>query len=264
MQTLDNPALRRFLKIDPSVHGIVVSRPYEDEASYPIRQWDVITRIGDVDVDDQGNVPLKGDVRVNMAYFFLKEAKDGYVPVTVARGGKLVKTRLPVARTVPTLFPDLEGKYPSYFIFGPMVFSRASRLLIGALAVDTPTVRYVTDMASPLVTRMSDRPSTPDEELVFIAAPFFPSPLTAGYRNPQYRVVKAVNHTPITSLRRLVRVLRDSTSPFVVIEFADTRGDRLIFHRSELFSSTPTILAENGVRTQGSADMMAEWKSKGE
>src|SRR5580658_332553 len=54
LQTLEDPALRGFLKLDPSVRGMIVHRPDEDSASYPLKQWDVITRIGDSDIDDEG------------------------------------------------------------------------------------------------------------------------------------------------------------------------------------------------------------------
>src|SRR5205085_5305238 len=47
LQTLDNAALRSFLKLGKSVEGIVVHKPYGSEANYPLKEWDVITKIGD-------------------------------------------------------------------------------------------------------------------------------------------------------------------------------------------------------------------------
>src|SRR6202167_33084 len=44
-QTLENTALRAFLKVDKSVEGMVVHRPFHSEAAYPLKEWDVITRI---------------------------------------------------------------------------------------------------------------------------------------------------------------------------------------------------------------------------
>ena len=56
-QTLENPALRSYLKLDKSVEGIVVDRPFKTDPAYPSEgQWDVITRIGDSAVDDQGMI----------------------------------------------------------------------------------------------------------------------------------------------------------------------------------------------------------------
>ena len=41
LQTLENPALRSFLKLDKSVEGDVVHQPSSDAADYPLKQWDV-------------------------------------------------------------------------------------------------------------------------------------------------------------------------------------------------------------------------------
>src|SRR3984885_13191379 len=45
LQTLENPALREYLKLDKSVEGMVVHRPDKTDASYPLKEWDVLTRI---------------------------------------------------------------------------------------------------------------------------------------------------------------------------------------------------------------------------
>ena len=63
LQTLENPAMREFLKLDKSVEGVVVHAPYKDDASYPLKQWDVITKIGDAPIDNQGMVKLGPDMQ---------------------------------------------------------------------------------------------------------------------------------------------------------------------------------------------------------
>src|SRR5882757_2984383 len=52
LQTLENPALREYLKLDKSVEGMVVHRPDKSDAAYPLKEWDVITRIGDTPIDN--------------------------------------------------------------------------------------------------------------------------------------------------------------------------------------------------------------------
>jgi len=47
LQTLENPALRPYLRIDKSVHGIIVNEPFSTEPAYPLKKWDIITKIGD-------------------------------------------------------------------------------------------------------------------------------------------------------------------------------------------------------------------------
>ncbi len=96
LQTLENPALRSFLKLERSVSGIIVHQPYQDSASYPLKQWDVITRIGDTAVDDQGMVNVNADLRVNFRYMIQKIVHDNHVPLTVVRDCKTLNVSVPL------------------------------------------------------------------------------------------------------------------------------------------------------------------------
>src|ERR1700744_5113340 len=77
LQTLENPALRQYLKLDKSVAGMVVHRPSKSDPGYPLKEWDVITHIGDTPIDNQGMVKLEKDLRVSFGYLIQHRAKDG-------------------------------------------------------------------------------------------------------------------------------------------------------------------------------------------
>ncbi|MBV8635672.1 MAG: serine protease, partial [Burkholderiaceae bacterium] len=64
LQTLENPALRNYLKLDKSVKGMVVQTPAQTAPSYPLKEWDVITHIGDIPIDDQGLVKIGPDLNL--------------------------------------------------------------------------------------------------------------------------------------------------------------------------------------------------------
>src|SRR6185312_10729718 len=117
LQTLENPALREYLKLDKSVDGMIVHRPDKTDASYPLKEWDVLTHIGDIPIDNQGMIKLDKDLRVSFGYLIQRLAKDGKVPMTIVRAGKTLKIELPVSPLHPTLVTDLRGSYPSYFIY---------------------------------------------------------------------------------------------------------------------------------------------------
>jgi S1-C subfamily serine protease len=76
-QTLENPALRGFLKLDKSMHGMVVHKPESDDPAYPLKQWDVITKIGDTPIDDQGMIKVGPNLRVQFTYMVQKIARNG-------------------------------------------------------------------------------------------------------------------------------------------------------------------------------------------
>lgn len=115
-QTLENPALRAFLKLDKGVAGMVVHEPFEpfrperkdevkdardtknenaDDPADALKEWDVVTKVGDVSVDDQGMVKIGANLRVQFLYLVQKQARDGQLAVTVVRQGKEKLLTLP-------------------------------------------------------------------------------------------------------------------------------------------------------------------------
>jgi S1-C subfamily serine protease len=258
MQTLENPALRAFLKLPPEVQGIVVHEPYVRMGPSPLKTWDVITKIGDTPVDDQGMVQI-GSLRIRFAYLVQRLAKGGKVPLTIVRAGKAMTVLLPVSPSYPMLIPDKPGEYPPYFIYGPLVFSAATSHLMGYGIRDIGSTSMFT---SPLVKRMVDPPAFPGEELVVVPSPFLPHKLAQGYGNPAGSVVKSVNGVAIKNLRHLVEVLRDCKSEFLTFEVAQRGGESYVFSRKELEASTEDILNDNGIRSQGSPELMKAWSAR--
>ena len=266
LQTLENPALRSFLHLPESVEGMVVHRPFDSSPNYPLKEWDVITQIGDVPVDDEGMIKLGDTLRVRFAYMVQKLAQKDTVPLTIYREGKESKINLPVLRHRPLVIPELRGAYPSYFVYGPIVFSEATTDLFALTQHNrelTAIFAMLTYMGSPLIGRIGDKPAFPGERLIVVPCPFFPHRLSKGYGNPAWQVLRTVNHQPVKNLAHLVETVRDLKEEFVTFEF-NTRssGESIVFPRTEMVSATENILNDNGVRSQGSADVMTIWNGK--
>ena len=51
---------------------MVVQRPTSLDASYPLKEWDIITRIGNTAPDNQGPVRLTNDVNVRFQHHMQK------------------------------------------------------------------------------------------------------------------------------------------------------------------------------------------------
>src|SRR3984957_7277155 len=263
LQTLENPALREYLKLDKGVEGMVVHRPDKTDAAYPLKEWDVLTHIGGAPIDNQGMVKLDRDLRVSFAYLIQRSASDGTVPMTIVRAGKPMQIRLPVSAQHPTLVTDLRGGYPSYFIYGPLVFSTATWQLVSSFENNAGLLRVLGAVKSPLITRALDPPDAETQEFVVISSPFFPHKLSNGYSNPAGSVVYSVNGTHVHSLKHLVALLRDLKDAFVTIEFDQKGNEALVFSRTAMLAATDEILTDNGVRAQGSPDTLAVWQGGG-
>ncbi len=261
-QSLENPSLRSFLKVDKSVRGIVVQRPASKDASYPLKEWDIVTRIGETEIDNQGLVRLTNDVNVRFQYHVQKVAKNGNVPLTVVRGGKSMNIDVPVSASRSRLVAALDGAYPSYFVYGPIVFSRATWEFRGFFSTNAGTLNSYAFNAQPLVTRVADEPDANREDLVVVSAPFFPHRLVSGYDNRFGSVVYSINDTPVRSLRHMVQMLRDMKDELVVIKFDQRSGESIVLPHKVVVAATEDILSDNGIRFQASTDLMDIWTHK--
>jgi S1-C subfamily serine protease len=254
LQTLENDALRAKLGIDKSVTGLMFTRAPPGESGQLLHEWDVLTKVGPHPIDNDGMVAGEDGLRLSWHYFVPKLAKDDKLPVTIRRGKETLELSVPVSSKSEQLLQPLENRYPSYFIYGPLVFSPA-------YADYAPSIlRNVLGQSNPVVSRLTDERKFPDEELVVVTSKTFPHRIAKGYDIGLFSVVGKVNGTPVKSLKHLVELLRDLKDEYVVFEWADEGTETLVFKRDEVLKATDEILDDNGVRSQCSADLEKVWK----
>lgn len=268
VQELQHPALRSFLGVDKSVHGVVVQQVGPLPADNPLKKWDIITQVGQTNLDDQGMVSLENGLRLPFPYLFSQTSVHGRAPMTVVRAGQPLQLEVPIRPNLSRLMSSLNGAYPDYFVYGPLVFSDASQdffydlvsATIAGSAGLSGSMRLLAQ-ETPLVTRCNDFSKFDGERLVVVTA-FFRHKLSENYTSPVTHVVKTINGTPIKNLSHLVGVLRDCKDKFVSIEFFGRYSDTLVFPREEMLANTDQILTDNNVHNQGSPAIMALWNVK--
>lgn len=139
-----------------------------------------------------------------------------------------------------------------------------NRDLLGTLALESfgaGILLRLAEVGSPLISRLGDEQAFVGEALVMVSSPFFPTKLVAGYDNPVLQVIKKVDGKTIKNLGHLVEVLRDCRDEFITCEL-DLRGaETIVFSRKEVLAATEEILNDNGLRAQGSPDMLAIWNA---
>ena len=260
LQTLENEALRQKLGFQKKTVGVVVHEPASSADDYPLKKWDVITRIGDHEIDNVFMSKIRDSLRVDFHYYVQALAKDGKVPLTIVREGKEMAVEVPVTVKADELFQPLLGRYPSYFIYGPMAFAPASAEF--AAAIDRGSMAFLGAIGSPLVTRRGAKKSFPDEELVIVSSPMFPHRIGKGYGNPMAKVIKEINGVKIKNLKHLVETLRDAKDKYIIISFDDRNSETFVFDRKEILKATDEILSDNSVRQQASDDILPIWQKK--
>ena len=271
LQNLQNAALRTKYGLKASTTGVLVRKPYSDAAEYPLKAGDVITHIGGHQIDNMGIVRTSHNLRLSMHYLVSQLETDGQAQLTILRDGETLKLNVPVQRQPKLLIPPLKGRFPSYFVYGPLVFLEATsnyldgveRMLSSSSSrtrsAGVAMLRLMQQRRSPLLNRRYDAPRFEGEQLVIVSTRLLPHRISMGYRNPTTNVLKSVNGTKIKNLRHLVETLRELDAQQVSFDFADKNVETLILNRAEILAAMDVIISDNGIVKQCSPDLQAAW-----
>jgi len=260
-QSAENESLRKRVGLSKKQTGIVVTIPYSDDQSYPLRRWDVITQIGPYALDNLGMVQIRDDLRLRFSHFLSELVDEGRVPITILRKGEEQKVELPVITQREKLLPLLKHNYPEYAIFGPLVLTTLSKEYAQAALSSKRGIALMSYRQSPIISRLDAEPEFSGEELVIVANRMFPHPIKKGYENPTLNVVEKLNGQPVENLAHLIEMLRDSSDEYLEFEFAGY-ADTLVFLREELLEANETILESEGIRYQFSPRLRKVWNAK--
>ena len=259
MQTVENEALRDFLKLPADAGGMMITKPFDKSDSYPLKPNDVILKVGPHDVDRQGRVEVRPGLRLSFQYMIPKLSKNGGVPLTVWRDGKSIEVKGITKLAYPRLVPYLKNSYPSYFILGPMVFTVGTQDLVAAIGAKAPMIFAA--RGNPLILRQFDRPKKEGEQLVVMGIQMFSHPIREGYDHQTLGVIATVNDTKIENLGHLVKTIREAQGEYITFNIAGAY-ERLVFRREELLETTSEILDDEGIRRQYSEDLAPFWEKK--
>jgi hypothetical protein len=160
--------------------------------------------------------------------------------------------------------PFLGDTYPSYMVWGALVFSTLTEDHLKQFESEDPGeawFSYLFRNQSPILARDFRNPRFPGEELVVVVA-MLEHPLVKGYNDPAYSVVDEVNGVKIRNLRHLAEQLRDAKDEYIVISFGDRYPDVFVFDRKEVLNASEDVLTENGIRKAYSDDLKPVFESK--
>ena len=260
VQTVENESLRSWLKLDDEQGGLFVAEPYSDDETYPIKKFDVITKLGDYALDRQGNVQVSNDLKLSYQYLVPRLAQNEMLPATVVRDGEIHEVKIPLKRKRDLLIKSLKGEYPSFFIYGPMIFTHPSQELLGVIQ---RALVGLSALGSPLANRRMDKPAFDGEQLVILGARLFPHSTSEGYKSTGFAVVTHINDTAVKNLAHAAKLLNSADGEYIELKLLGSGTKFLTFKREEIEEATELILEDEGIRTQYSKDIRAVWGDEG-
>ncbi|MEQ9096047.1 MAG: trypsin-like peptidase domain-containing protein [Phycisphaerales bacterium] len=257
-----NPGVRAKLGLSPQLEGMVVAGAVEGN---PLQSWDVVTSIAGRSIDSQGLVSVTDDLRLYFEYFVHHGLNDDdTVTLGVLRDGEQIEVRSPVVRGDDDFYEPLDNTYPSYMVFGPLVFTPVYQAHVYGLDLDRMAARR-----SPIVKRAftGKDPDAEIQEFVILAGGLLNHRVNVAYEVPPFSTLKSINGTAITSLAHCVKTLKElasSSEEFIIFEFHDRGADRLVYKRTDILASIEDVLNENGIRRPISSDLEDLWPDLGE
>ena len=257
----EHAAFRDMIGLDMATTGAAVVEPVPWDPDYPLHRYDIITHIGDHDIDDQGMIRLEGGQFVHFHALVQELATDGAVPVTVWRDERTLQIDAPVMVGDRLVIPYENGHdEQDYIIYGPLVFAPLGGMLADAL-IDRESFRRTLLLShSPLITRRFDRQAFDGEQLVAIVSPPFTHPVAVGMPSGfGGQIVESVNGIKVRNFEHFVELLRDNDQPYVVFDMAEERMGVRVVNAVDVETVTREVLLNNGIREQMSSAARRIW-----
>ena len=260
----ENDRLREYLNISPSETGVLVSPDTTwSPENIGIQKWDFLTEIAGFSVSNFGKVKLENGSQVEWMHFVSRKKvnEKGQVPIKIIRKGMPKDVLLGTSRSsdIPWVINDRNGFYPSYYIYGPLVFVEVSNLMTQKI----PPYFYA---AKHMITkRVSTLQKKTDERIIVVAGKLLNHSIAKGYESVPFPVLKRINGSPILNLKELVKNLEALNEGLVLFQFdsynfSDLRTGRLgaqdmVFDHQEVLDTRDEMLEDAGIRLHHSKDL---------
>jgi hypothetical protein len=123
--SLENHSLRLFHKVPDPINGILITSVADAVTmdGQGLQEGDILTKIDDSQVADDGQVILRGDELIQHAYLMRIKKKDEPVVFTVYRDGKEIVCHPYILKDIQPIIPRYENVdyMPNYMIMGSLV-----------------------------------------------------------------------------------------------------------------------------------------------
>ncbi|CAN6486197.1 unnamed protein product [Victoria cruziana] len=130
LQKLENPALRRCLKVQSNEGVLVRKVEPTSPASSVLKEGDVIVSFDGTPVGCEGTVPFRSTERIAFRYLISQKFAGDVAEVGIIRGGVPMKVQTVLYPRVHLVPYHIEGGQPSYLIVAGLVFTPLSEPLI--------------------------------------------------------------------------------------------------------------------------------------
>lgn len=226
---LENATYRKYLGLDGEggrkSTGVVVRRidPISG-ASGVLQIEDVILSVDGITVGNDGKIPFRRGERVDLGCYVSSLFKGDEANVKIWRDGKEIEVSVPVMPTGFLAPSHFNNKPPPFLVCAGFVFTALS---VPYLDAKGAWEEYFSSNISYLQGLVNEPPET-DEDEVVVLAQVLAHRTNLGYENFVDMHLLKLNGTKVKCLRHLQELIKESTGPYMTMEFAPEEGGRLV------------------------------------
>jgi len=254
VQTLENPAQRKFLKMSDTLHGQLVTKvsPLCD-CFGKVQPRDVLLSIDGQPIADDGTVLFRNFERINWRFVSTLKYPGEVIPISVLRNGETldITIRMHTCGAESRLVrPHMYDIIPSYFVFGGFVFTVLSNSFLSSY--------YGTKWHSKARKNLLERSlygwkTSPEEEIV-VMTQVLAHDVNKGFDFIANEIVEEANGKEVVCLKQIVQ-LTDSLGDDDFISFRTTKY-LIDMHVGEGRKANKEILETHAIAADRSKDLV--------
>ncbi len=255
----ENKALRKFYDLGKDEGGILVNKVLPFSPAFEvIKAGDIILKIGDVSIGEDGTFAFQGGERLSMSYLITSQQIEGKISIKVKRNKKVKDVIVKLSSFVPLVPYPHHFKKPSYYIFGGLVFTVLSADLLSSWGerwwenapLELSNYYFGTG-------RLNDKKR---QELV-VLLDVLSDDVNVGYHNQANVIITKVNDQEFRSFKEFVLLLNKikTKEEYTLIE--TERASRIVLDNANIDQIDEKILNRNNIPYLYSSDV-ANWLGK--
>ncbi len=241
IQTLENPANRRYLGMTPDMSGVRIQKVARYGSAYGHLQVDdVLLSIEGHTIFNDGRVPFRGDGKIGLTYYITSKQVGEVVRFEILRQGRRMQVEVPLKGHDFMVIPR-QPQYdtqPRFYEIGGVLFRVVEPRYIGKNAPVGIRAYWETMRGEDGL-----------QELVVISH-IFQDEVNKGYKaSVRNRRVLRVNGRPITRLEDVVEAFTENRDPFHVVQLENLQT--MVLDRAEVEAAQARIRERYHIQTPG-------------
>jgi hypothetical protein len=235
-------------------NGVLVIKVFKNSpARGKLKENDVILKIDDYDIADDGSIKLSEDLLTDYKHAIDLHHIGESINITYSRAGKVRTTKLDADRALESyslVAGEQFDETPEYYIYGGILFVPLNMNLIKRWGNDWSRAAPVA------LLQARNEWSSPERRERVVALQVLAADVNLGYHDWRNWVVDSVNGEPIRDFAHFSDMVKNTDAENIVFE--NTNGYQMVINHADAVDSEQQILEQYRIPAAYSKELFLE------